>query len=102
MIVLPSGQAVLRGMCAVLSVLCSTAVVPRCSGQGDRRARTYQQKQVVLCVCLLHGVSRLNACAQYDLIHMHRVDPVLSDKVGHPFSCMPLTVCPYMKSLTVF
>lgn len=91
---------VMGDACYPVVVLCSTAVVTRCSGQGDWRAWTYQQKQVVPCVRFLHGVS-LNACAQYDLIYMHRVDPVLSSKAGHPFSCMPFTVCLYMKSLTV-
>lgn len=86
---------------ACCPVLCFTAVVLRCSGQGDRRARTYQQKQVVLCGCFLHDVSRLNARAQYDLIYVHRVGPMLSSKVGCPFSCMPFIVCLYMKSLTV-
>lgn len=71
---------------------------PDVVAKGNWRAQIYQQ--VVLCGCLLHGVSRLNACAQSDLTYVRRADPVLSSKVGHPF-CMPFLICPYVTSLTV-
>lgn len=80
----------------------SCALQQLCPGvlaRGTGELRPTSRSRLCFCGCLLRGVRGFNVCAQYDLIYVHRVGPVLSGKVGHPFSCMPFTACPYMKSL---
>lgn len=87
------------GILAVLS--CALwQFCPHVLARGTRNLRPTSRSR--LCFVAAFYVVRADlVCAQCDLIYMYRVGLGLSSKIGCPFSCMPFTVCPYMKSLTL-